>query len=350
MRYYAILFIVISTMCVLINIRSNYHRHESAKPIYKHTVKLILIWTQFWPKFNASHEFGCNGSCIVTWDKSKLDQASAVVFNLCFTGHVPDHKPAGQLWVMDEWEPPTECNLPLTAERHAATFDLTVSYRRDSDIWRPYGLIGHESSSNVTDSTAWLPRVPLSKRKMAVAWLVSHCGTSSKREILASLLSKHIKVDKYGGCGPLKCPRSSNIDCLRMIEKNYAFYFAAENALCEDYVTEKLFNLIKYDVQVIPIVYGGADYSSFLPSNSYIDANSFPTVTQLGAYLNHVASNETLFNSYLASRKDYTVVEPRIGCQLCSAINHFKEKSASAINIHHWFIRDKCYDKHIKFE
>ncbi|KAI1289460.1 Alpha-(1,3)-fucosyltransferase C [Halotydeus destructor] len=251
---------------------------------------------------------------------------------------------------MLEWEPPTECELSTRAEHYADTFDITMSYRRDSDIWRPYGQVGRKPIIDGANNSFWSPRIPWSKRKMAVAWFVSHCDTKSRRELLAMLLSNYIPVDNYGECGKLKCARSLNIDCLKKLENEYMFYFAAENALCEDYVTEKLFNLIKYDVQVIPIVYGGANYSFILPPNSYIDANSFPTVTQLGDYLNHVASNETLFNSYLESRKDYTLVETRPGCQLCNVIHHFREKSASARNISDWFVVDKCHQRKIEFE
>ncbi|KAI1290036.1 Alpha-(1,3)-fucosyltransferase C [Halotydeus destructor] len=350
MRLYAILFIILTAVCVLINLRSNYHHPKLPMPIYKHNVKLILIWTEFWRGFDASDEFGCNTSCVVTWDKKYLEQASAVVFNFCYTDDVPDHRPAGQLWVMYQLEAPTACGLSSKAERYADIFDITVSYRQDSDIYRPYAHVTRIPSSPVAKETAWLPRVPLSERKMAVGWFVSHCGTISKRELLAEQLAIHIPVDIYGTCGPLTCSRTSTIDCLKMLEDRYMFYFAAENALCEDYVTEKLLNLIEFDIQVIPVVYGGSNYSSILPSNSYIDANSFSNVTLLAAYLNQVASNETLFNLYLESRADYTARHPAIGCQLCNLLNHPREKSVSAKNVSKWFVENKCYDKNIEFE
>ncbi|KAI1290139.1 3-galactosyl-N-acetylglucosaminide 4-alpha-L-fucosyltransferase FUT3 [Halotydeus destructor] len=127
-------------------------------------VKLILVWTLFWPGFDANREFGCNGSCIVTSDKNRVSEASAVVFNLCQMQSVLDYKPAGQLWVMFQLEPPIGCDLNVKAARYADVFDITVSYRRDSDIWRPYGLVSLEPNSRL-GRDAWLPRVCFVEKK-----------------------------------------------------------------------------------------------------------------------------------------------------------------------------------------
>ena len=66
--------------------------------------------------------------------------------------------------------------------RYKSFFNLTMTYRRDSDIFLPYGELQSgdyvstiknklkETSSRLTDD-----------RKL-VAWVVSHCETRSKRE------------------------------------------------------------------------------------------------------------------------------------------------------------------------
>ena len=55
--------------------------------------------------------------------------------------------------------------------------------------------------------------------------------------------------------------------------QQYKFYFTAENALCEDYATEKL--LSKYQMKLVPVVMGKVDYDRFVPPHSYINVMDF---------------------------------------------------------------------------
>ncbi len=47
----------------------------------------------------------------------------------------------------------------------------------------------------------------------------------------------------------------SRDSCLHQIGKEYKFYLAFEQVLCEDYVTEKFWNALSR--RVVPIVMGG---------------------------------------------------------------------------------------------
>lgn len=60
-----------------------------------------------------------------------------------------------------------------------------------------------------------------------------------------------------------------------MLEKSYKFYLSFENSLCRDYVTEKFYQPLLYNM--IPIVYGSANYSALYPelNSSYIDTRHF---------------------------------------------------------------------------
>jgi len=117
-------------------------------------------------------------------------------------------------------------------------FNWTINYRWDSDIPRPYGyFLKYEPEPP-------LPRVEKNyagNKTKQVAWFVSNCNTSNNRSEYAVKLSKHISVDIFGDCGTLKCPRSTRDKCFQMLDKNYKFYLAFENAHCVYYVTEKLF-------------------------------------------------------------------------------------------------------------
>ena len=62
-----------------------------------------------------------------------------------------------------------------------------------------------------------------------------------------------------------------------------------------DYASEKLYKALHLDL--IPVVFGGADYHSIVPSNSVINALEFPNPKALADYLKFVAQNEQFYNS-----------------------------------------------------
>lgn len=135
----------------------------------------------------------------------------------------------------------------------------------------------------------------LPNREMAF-WLVSHCETGINREGYVAQLQQFIKVDIFGRCGPLgECSRKGN-ECFQNYSMNYMFYLAFENSICDEYATEKFFRALLYPV--VPVVMGGADYTSIAPPNSYIDVNDFPTVKALAQYLIKLSKNPDLYNAF----------------------------------------------------
>ena len=90
--------------------------------------------------------------------------------------------------------------------------------------------------------------------------LISNCDARhSRRSEYIRHLKKYINVTVYGSCG-IACPR--DVDCREMVGFKYKFYFAYENSFCKDYITEKFFLMLKYDV--IVVVFGAGNYSRFV--------------------------------------------------------------------------------------
>ena len=56
----------------------------------------------------------------------------------------------------------------------------------------------------------------------------------------------------------------------------FQFYLSFENSLCADYITEKFFKVLQYNV--IPVVMNGANMSTIAPPNSYIDMKDFANI------------------------------------------------------------------------
>jgi alpha-1,3-fucosyltransferase len=137
-----------------------------------------------------------------------------------------------------------------------------------------------------------------------IAWTVCHCETQSKREELVHKLREFIPIDQFGTCGDLTCEQNE-FDCLKEVERKYKFYLSFENSLCEEYVTEKFFNALKYSI--VPIVYGergGGDYyKAIAPPKSYIDVRSFSTVKELTEYLLSFSRNEEECLKYFECKK-----------------------------------------------
>ena len=61
------------------------------------------------------------------------------------------------------------------------------------------------------------------------------------------------------------------------------FYLSFENSLCEDYVTEKLWQWLRRDI--VPLVMGQANYSAIVPPHSVINALDFSVPKDLGVFL-----------------------------------------------------------------
>ena len=141
-------------------------------------------------------------------------------------------KPASQLWIYYSMESPNSKSNAVASYREL--FDLSFTYRVDSDFWAPYS------------SYEAIPFVNLSQQNFAdgkdklVSWMVSNCKPQLRKSFVHEL-QKYITVDVFGSCsgqfGKWR-PCSRGEGCTAII-KQYKFYLSFENALCEDYITEK---------------------------------------------------------------------------------------------------------------
>jgi alpha-1,3-fucosyltransferase len=238
-----------------------------------------------------------------------------------------------------------------------------MSYRLDSDILWLYGrIIDRETQHTVDPSTNvnWknvdenfvdekVLKLLTNKTKTA-AWLVSHCKAPSKRDNLTQKLQHFIDVDIMGECGTLSCPE--NFECLNYVEQNYWFYLAFENSLCIDYITEKSYKIM--ELNVIPVIFSGAQLSRFLPPKSYIDANDFTTTEDLANHLKFLTQNLTEYVKHFWWKKNYKITE-RIGiynpCEICKKLSEPNLQSKHQVyeNFGEWYEKNICMDAKIQF-
>lgn len=231
----------------------------------------------------------------------------------------------------------------------------TIGYRRDSDIWYPYRQIKDRTTREIPlkfrdpddedrNSVANANMVALveNKTKM-VAWFVSNCArVQSSRMELAQELNKYIPVDIYGKCGPLKCDRSDSKKCYEMLDTDYKFYLSFENALCDDYITEKTFDVMKRNI--IPVIYSAAPLKELLPPMSYINAEDYDTPKELADYLNFLANNPVEYMQYFWWKEYYYVWSNDWRCPICQKLNEQREsdKRTWYTSLEEWYKKDTC--------
>ena len=301
---------------------------------------VIMFWSSV-PKDNwygRAHEGtnyfkSCQFRCELTRNRSRIDEATLVVFASS------DHEPE---WPKVRFQNQTYlhflCERPGPWHEWLRQYDgkinLTWNYRRDADISM------HPAVHKLEISTNYTIRVPLSRRNKSVVWAVSHCKASSQRDVYVHELAKYIGVDIYGHCGSLICSRDDKRKCMHMFKRTYKFYLSFENRICQDYITEKLFDPLKYEM--IPIVLGGGDYKSAAPPHSYIDVRDFDSPKDLATYLHHLEAHEEEYNAYFDWIKHYYLVSKRhfvknSPCVLCDVAHNSSLARPAHDDYYNWW-------------
>ena len=141
-------------------------------------------------------------------------------------------KPSSQLWIYHTME---FLNLTPNTTPLNGIFDLTNAYRSDSNFWVPYGRYTEIAFTNGPQQD-----FSVGKDKL-VSWMVNNCRPQLRASFVPEL-QKCIAVDVFGKCsgqfGPYR-PACQRLRACLHIYKQYKFYLSFENALCEDYITEK---------------------------------------------------------------------------------------------------------------
>jgi alpha-1,3-fucosyltransferase 10 len=242
---------------------------------------------------------------LFTRRRAYLPEACAVVF------HVPDlvadpavvaefmklDKPRGQRWVA--WSMESAENYPLMdAPAFARRIDLWMTYRRASDVWTPY-IPGEHEWENA------LKRPPLEKSAAATTAMFQSANFNrSGRLEFAAALMREMEIHSFGRA--LKNRALSIRDEGRATKLStiggYRFCLSLENAIEDDYVTEKFFDPLL--VGTVPIYRGAPNADAFAPgANCFIDAAKFTSEAELAAYIRHLDANPEVYAEYLGWRR-----------------------------------------------
>lgn len=240
----------------------------------------------------------------------------------------------------------------------SSMINWTMSYHLKADVNLAYGeFIDINTKTLVAPSLSPGWRVPdyttktvlnpdiismVQQKTKLAAWFVSNCNAKSNRNVLVKKMQQYMPVDVYGKCGPLKCEGDKGA-CREMVKKDYKFYLSFENTLCYDYVTEKVFGMMKQFV--IPVVYGGSDYNRILPPGSYINVLDYGSVEELVSYLKHLDANTEEYMKYFWWMDYYEIRGPNF-CGLCEKLTRIGDPprfSQHYTDLDAWLNNGTCF-------
>lgn len=206
-------------------------------------------------------------------DPSRIDEADAVVF------HLPDlrkpwqiRKRPGQLWVA--WSMESEAHFPHLA-RLMPRFDLSMSFRRDADVrvtYVPLDFLDLRTTS------------PRAADRLVCSLISGHFGESG-RSAYVDELARCLDVHRYGRLpGRRRIPNDRGRPSKLALFGQYKFVLGFENAIEEDYVTEKLFEPLMSGS--VPVYLGAPNVGELAPARDcYVDVSDFRGPENLARHL-----------------------------------------------------------------
>ncbi|KZC09294.1 Alpha-(1,3)-fucosyltransferase B, partial [Dufourea novaeangliae] len=140
---------------------------------------------------------------------------------------------------------------------------------------------------------------------------------------------------------------------------NYKFTIAFENAICQDYITEKLWRPLI--VGSVPIYYGSPSFKDWLPNNmSAISVLDFKDPKSLADLLHNLSNNEIEYNKYLThklvdnygidnkelkialernnkwSRNEFGNYVDEFECLVCNNIQNMNKQKTKIVDLKHY--------------
>ncbi|KAK8898387.1 alpha-(1-_3)-fucosyltransferase activity protein [Tritrichomonas musculus] len=248
--------------------------------------------------------------CLIPWDYTRdITKAQLIIYNaLDNYGNInsprnPKLRP-DQITCVESMESST--NYPAIFSNRKS-FNYSMSYSLTSDVPIPYSEFfeTNEMPLNISE-----------KKGRLVCAFISNCHATNGRKQYVEELMKYIKIDSYGSClnnakVPSELEKHDKYRTKENVVKYYKFTIAFENSNDPDYVSEKLFQPLRYGS--VPIFRGCSNLEDFAPRHSSIDANKFASAKELADYLIYLDNNDTAYNEYFDWKvKNDTWPLPRI--------------------------------------
>ncbi|XP_073678214.1 4-galactosyl-N-acetylglucosaminide 3-alpha-L-fucosyltransferase 9 [Garra rufa] len=295
---------------------------------------ILLIW--MWPmgfKFDlgiCSSLFNIHG-CRLTDNRDQFNSAHGVLFHhrdihgdLSNMPTLP--RPPFQKWIWMNMESPSNSAQHSTLNN---LFNLTATYRLDSDITVPYGRISEKTGEKTTFT--------IPNKDKLVCWIVSNWKSNHKRSQYYEKFKQYITVEAYGRGFSRPVSNEGYSDLVSSCK----FYLSFENSIHKDYITEKLYNPLK--LGTVPVVLGPPrkNYEELIPGNAFIHVDDFSSPKELAEHLKLLDQNEDLYRQYFTWREHFvassTYFGPEHACWACDHVRRYKNyRVVSDLNSWYW--------------
>lgn len=298
---------------------------------------IVLVW---WTPFtgNTGSFLDCGEArCFVTQDRHFQYHPKFQMF-LFYGSNVdifdlPLPKKRHVLWSLLHEESPK--NVPfLSHKKGISLFNYTATFSRFSDV--PLTL---QYLTDIESITGHHYTVPVNKKNYLleqlspILYVQSDCDTPLDRDKYVQKLMEYIPIDSYGTClhnkelpAKLTNPMESfnSEDFLHFVAQ-YKFTIAFENAVCNDYITEKLWRPVI--VGSVPIYLGSPTVEDWLPNqNSAILVSNFSSPKELAAYILEINYDDEKYSAFL-SHKEGIITNKYFMSQLTSRTWGLPDKS-----------------------
>ncbi|KAM5142276.1 GDP-fucose protein O-fucosyltransferase 4 [Mantella aurantiaca] len=279
---------------------------------------ILLWWSEnLFPHFPGDTErIDCpHSSCMVTKNKGvKLHRRtkSIIFYGTDFRAYeAPLPRLAHQTWALFHEESPMN-NYVLSHLPGIRLFNYTATFRRESDYpltlqWLPTISYLQRPAVSLAEKNKWRQ-----KGYAPVLYMQSHCDVPSDRDRYVKELMKYIQVDSYGQClknRPLPSRRLEDTSTattedpeFMAFTSRYKFHLAMENAICTDYMTEKLWRPMH--LGAVPIYRGSPSVKDWMPNNhSIILIDDFASPEDLANFIHSLDRNDEDYLRYLEYKK-----------------------------------------------
>ncbi|XP_076638056.1 alpha-(1,3)-fucosyltransferase 10 [Colletes latitarsis] len=281
---------------------------------YLGEVPIILWWTPFGS--DGLHRNCENYSCYFTSNRTFQYHHKISSFLFYGTNFQINDLPKWKLdrvpWGLIHEESPR--NNPILVQQETLNlFSYSSTFSRFSDV--PLTLIDLPGVTELLGRKYFVPTREKTKlmhtRNLApLLYIQSDCDTASNRDIYVAELMKYIRVDSYGTClNNAQFDKRLKENYLEILNSddflsfigNYKFTIAFENAVCQDYITEKLWRPLI--VGSVPVYYGSPSFKDWLPNNiSAISVLDFKDPQNLATFLHNLSKNDTEYDKYLSHK------------------------------------------------